>query len=259
MTALATERPITLQNQFRYDHKPLPLENAVKCYRGGLAGYYISGATKGEVAPFKIASNMIGLGVFMETVDNASDGKTVQVSSGISAWVNGTDPVVASDLGDWVYGLDDQTVSRLGYTPQGTPDPVINTITPTAANSTPYALQVEYKLPGDQVWRVATLPYVSDASATATEICDGLRAALLADYPELNGSIITATGTTTLILTAQEGVAMRCRSVSTGVLTIVVTDAGTVVPRSKAGQFYGISSYGVMVLSHPMLYPGLDL
>lgn len=74
--------------------------------------------------------------------------------------------------------------------------------TPTAANSTDYAISLVYtnKHTGDIESRI--ISYTSDASATPTEICDGVRNQInnLSDVIP-----ITATGTTTLILTAVTG------------------------------------------------------
>ncbi len=64
----------------------------------------------------------------------------------------------------------------------------VTTMTPTAVSSTEYELVVDGRFYG----------YTSDASATATEICDGLRAAIAAD----TGATVAGTGTSTLILTA---------------------------------------------------------
>lgn len=52
------------------------------------------------------------------------------------------------------------------------------------ANTTVYSFDVELKQKSDQATRdAATISYTSDGSATATEIVDGLKAALLAEYP----------------------------------------------------------------------------
>lgn len=69
----------------------------------------------------------------------------------------------------------------------------VTTVTPTAANSTLYTLNVfvDGKLFSFQV--------TSDASATATEICDAFRTAMAADSAFT--ALVTGSGTATLILT----------------------------------------------------------
>ncbi len=69
------------------------------------------------------------------------------------------------------------------------------TMTPTAVNDTEYNLGIH--VGGNDY----SLTFLSDASATATEINDGLRTAMALDA-ELT-ALVVATGTTTLILTAQ--------------------------------------------------------
>lgn len=67
---------------------------------------------------------------------------------------------------------------------------MIDTITPTAINTTHYLLTVDGTV----------YDYTSDASATITEICDGLRALMNADAALLLK--LTPSGTTTIVLTA---------------------------------------------------------
>lgn len=68
----------------------------------------------------------------------------------------------------------------------------VSTLTPTAVNGAEYFVEV-FNSDGD---KIASGAYLADGSATATEICDGLRAAL--------GTIpgVVKSGTSTLILTA---------------------------------------------------------
>lgn len=256
MAALALERATLSQDSsWTHFHEPLPLEDTVKSYKGGLAGLYISGATVGEVAPFKVSPDMIGLGRFVKTVDNTADGLTVQVEAGVFVWANAAsgDAILAGSIGRYAYGLDDQTVGVLSQT--DTSDPVINTITPTAANDTQFVLSIRYKKPGEELWRTTTIQMVSDASGTATEICDGLRTSLVAN-DDLTG-IITGTGTTTLILTGAEGVTFECEDAGTGVLAVVVTDAGTLTGiRSKVGVIMDLTASGPAVLTHPAVFNG---
>lgn len=258
MTALTKEATrINLESGWTKFLDPLPLENGVKAWKGGLAGLYFQGATKGEVAPFKVSPDMVGIGRFRETVDNAADGESVKIESGVFVWTNGTsgDALALSDLGQWAYGQDDDTVGKLAYV--ATSDPVVNTITPTAANDTKYALSIRYKKPGENLWRTATIAALGDGSATATEICDDLRTSLLT-VDDLVG-VIAGSGTATLVLTGAEGVAFECTDIGAGVLAVVVTDSGTLSVRGKAGILHGFDSKGPQVLSHPAIYGGLKL
>lgn len=68
----------------------------------------------------------------------------------------------------------------------------VETITPsTVTNSATYAFSLNGR----------TVTYTADSATTATEICDGLRAALAALSP---AEPVTGTGTTTLIITADQ-------------------------------------------------------
>jgi hypothetical protein len=69
---------------------------------------------------------------------------------------------------------------------------MVHTLVPAVANSTTYALRIG----GDGV-TTKEVSVTSDASATATEICDALRTAINA----VVGKNFTATGTTTVIIT----------------------------------------------------------
>lgn len=69
----------------------------------------------------------------------------------------------------------------------------VYTLTPVVQNSHLYTL----RLGGDGV-TTTTVTFTSDASATATEICDALRTAINA----IVGKNFTATGTTTIVITA---------------------------------------------------------
>jgi hypothetical protein len=83
-------------------------------------------------------------------------------------------------------GTGDQTVGRFRKDPDGTAQ--VDTVTPTAVNSTEYNLVINGR----------AYVIVSDGSATATEICDAFRTKIAAD-PDC---AVTGSGTTTLILTA---------------------------------------------------------
>lgn len=255
LTAEATRYFLEANQQSFID--PLPLEDTVKAYKGGLAGFYFTGATAGEVAPFKVSANMVGIGRFRETVDNADDGQSVGIEAGVFQWTNAAagNAISLADFGKWAYGVDDNTVGKLAYTDES--DPRIHTITPVAADDTQFALAIEYKKPGETIWRTAIIAMVSDASATATEICDGLRTSLVA-RTDLTG-VVTGTGTTTLVLTGGEGVEFKSTDIGAGVLAVVETEAGTLTPHSKAGLIVGYDAKGPKVFSHPSLYNGFIL
>lgn len=258
MTALARETERRSQDtNWQHFYKPLPLEDGVKAWKGGLAGLYVSGGTAGEVAPFKTTGTMIGLGKFTETVDNADDGELVKIEGGVFVWTNGAsgDAFVKGDIGKFGYGLDDDVVGKLAYV--ATTDPVINTVTPTTANDTLFALRIRYKLPGESLWRTTVLTYLSDGSSSATEQCDGLRADLLT-RDELD-DVIVGTGTDTLILTGAEGVQFDTAQAGPGILTVDVTEAGTITEKSKAGVLMDLTDKGPAILSHPAVYAGLIL
>lgn len=92
----------------------------------------------------------------------------------------------------------------------------VNTITPTPANSAIYSLRFTI---GGQVF---TFTVLSDASATATEICDAFRTAMAADAAFT--ALVVGSGTATLILTSQSvGVAQNVVNSGNGVLGIVAT------------------------------------
>ena len=92
---------------------------------------------------------------------------------------------------------------------------------------------------------------VSDASGTATEIANELRAWLVG-IAELTG-VITGTGTATAILTGAKGVKFAFTDTGTvGVLAVAETVAGTPVLRSPAGTVIDVNSTeGVWVSSVP--------
>lgn len=75
-------------------------------------------------------------------------------------------------------------------------DAEISTLTPNpVANDTMYTVDIHI---GDEDYH---FEYMSDATATATEICDGIRAAMALDATFT--ALVVASGTTTLVLTAQ--------------------------------------------------------
>jgi hypothetical protein len=117
----------------------------------------------------------------------------------------------------------------------------VHTITPTAVNATIYALDVSV---GGKNY---SFEYLSDGSATAQEICDALRALMAADAAF--SALITASGTTTLILThASVGVPFQAYDTGDGALADVVTTPGA--PKAalvKGFRFKGSVSAGEVV------------
>lgn len=97
----------------------------------------------------------------------------------------------------------------------------VQTVTPTAAqNSTLFGLRVA--VPGALGGRAWDFKYTSDASMTAQEVCDGIRLLMAADAAFT--ARVVATGTTTLILTAQDkGVALEVSASGIGAVTVVDT------------------------------------
>jgi hypothetical protein len=84
-------------------------------------------------------------------------------------------------------------VTKLKIGAQSLKPSISYVFTPVVRNSHTYTLTV-----GGKGFATTQISYTSDANATATEICDGLRTALAA----LTGENCTGSGTTTLIITA---------------------------------------------------------
>lgn len=139
----------------------------------------------------------------------------------------GADAVVS---GGYLYlkGFEPMLVS--GIKPTSVIAPVTEQLevwtgTPTAANSTVYQISLTYSNRNTgaiETWN--SVPYTSDATATATEICDNLRAQVNA----MNEVIpVVATGTTTLVLTAEAGFAVfTATDMGPGVVAFVNGTAG---------------------------------
>lgn len=107
----------------------------------------------------------------------------------------------------------------------------VDTITPTAVNSTPYSMEIQ-----DSLGRViGSAGYVSDASATAAEIVTGLIAAL--------GVVpgITLSGTNTLIMTSS--VAGQSFTTTVGAnLAVAHTTANAKTAEPVPGLYYKTSA-----------------
>lgn len=94
----------------------------------------------------------------------------------------------------------------------------VSTGTPTAANSTYYWVTITQNVVDGKNY-TNTYSYESDATATATEICDGIRNAINKDAQVK----VTASGTTTLILTADTGYSQFLVSCSTNISMAATT------------------------------------
>lgn len=201
----------------------------------------------------KLSADMVGIGRFMETVDNASDGESVKIEAGEFVWSNGSssDAIALANLGEPAFGADDDKVGLEGFD-NATAVARVLTITPTAANDTPFSLGISYKKAGSREWRSTTIGMLSDATGTATEICDGLRADLLL-RDDLDG-LLVGTGTSTLILTGAKGFNFYVVSAGTGICAVATTAAGTLANRSQAGIITGFDSKGPQVWSDPSIY-----
>lgn len=102
----------------------------------------------------------------------------------------------------------------------------VDTITPsTVSNNATYTLNLTYTDSKTGISVAKPLSYTSDSTASATEICDSFRA-------QINGlpnCPVTATGTVTLVLTADSGYSKSFVTTTTdSKFTIVTSPAGTV-------------------------------
>lgn len=107
----------------------------------------------------------------------------------------------------------------------------VDTITPTAVNATVYSMSIQ-----DADGKViGSAEYTSDGSATATEIADGLRAAL--------GTVpgVTVGGTATITLTSSVAGKGFTTNVSAG-LAVVNTTANAASAAPAAGCYYKSSA-----------------
>jgi hypothetical protein len=117
----------------------------------------------------------------------------------------------------------------------------VHTVTPTAANAKVYVLRVSI---GEQDF---TFEYLSDADATATEICDGFRTLMAADAQFT--ALVVASGTTTLVLTGQTGTgSFVVQSEGDGVLADVETTPSSggvaTASRVKGARFITAAASG---------------
>lgn len=109
MAALTKERntPARAGNVIGY-----PVKASVKCLLGGLA--VLSG---GYAAPGSVATALVAVGRFEETVDNAAGASgdvSVRVAEGTFKYANSAagDLITQADAGNDCYVVDDQTVAK---------------------------------------------------------------------------------------------------------------------------------------------------
>jgi hypothetical protein len=113
----------------------------------------------------------------------------------------------------------------------------LQTLTPTAANTTLYKLKVFAR---GQVFKYET---TSDGSATATEICDAFRVLMAADLAFT--ALFTTGGTTTLTLTRKvQGEGFTVVSDGAGAIAVAVTTPATQTAIRVPGAKYAAASSG---------------
>jgi hypothetical protein len=151
-------------------------------------------------------------GGVMEPVEMGS----IAVSGIETAWLDG-EPVFVRRIAS-----TSQDLGALRNSSDGTAH--VETLTPTAENSTHFGVMVRVNM-GENVWQNHFITMNSGGGATATSICNALRADLLI-HPEL-AELITGTGTATCILTGNDGVEFSTENFSEGVIAVAVTAAGT--------------------------------
>lgn len=120
----------------------------------------------------------------------------------------------------------------------------VSTLTPTVVNDVTYTVDIHFPDLTDYHFE-----FLADATATATEICDGIRAAMVLDA-EFTAKIV-ATGTTTLILTSQTaGENFHVASTGDGLFVIVATTppVPTCQVVSNASWLEGATGAGIAIL-----------
>lgn len=241
MTALSAPR---MTDTLHGDHAVvrklrIAIAASVKIWQG--AQVMIDG---GYLKPVSALSGKRVVGRACATYDNttgAAGAIDCEVERGTFGWAIGdsADALVQADIGSIVYAIDDQTV---GKTDGGAEEiPEVKTLTPTAANTTVYALAILVRREG-LAPRLFNFSITSDGSATATEINDAFRTAMAADAAFT--ALIVATGTATLILTRQEGgseAGFDVTNIGPGVITVASTTAGS-GGRSIAGILWQLEN-----------------
>ncbi len=124
------------------------------------------------------------------------------------------------------FAVKPSQIKSFSITPYLADTNAVWTGTPTAANLTSYQIRVGAMNTQTEQWMQFNSPvYVSDATATATEICDAMRTWIngLGLIP------VTGTGTTTLILTGDTNYPyFTVTNVGTGVIAFVETTPAVV-------------------------------
>jgi hypothetical protein len=130
---------------------------------------------------------------------------------------------VTDDVWIRVIATGSEVAGSLNDTPDFTAE--VHTVTPTAANTTVYAGSVQVFDERGFMVAQTIFNYTSDGSATATEIVTGITADLDAGTV-VTGGFIVNTGTTTLIMTAQNPLhTIAITTTAAGILEDVLTTA----------------------------------
>lgn len=122
----------------------------------------------------------------------------------------------------------------------------VATGTPTAVNDTDYSIRIHVR------GQSYTFAMRSDASATATEICDAFRTAIAAET-NLTG-VITGSGTTTLVLTGPADESFEVDNIGPGVIAFAATTAPSAnaveLSRTRAqwGEAVAVGAIGALDL-----------
>lgn len=217
----------------------LPVAASTTIYKGGLV-MLVAGYAK----PGGAGATGIGVGRAEETVVNSGSAgdKRVEVRQGVFKWGNSAsaDAITAASQGEYAYIVDDNTVAKLQNSTQ-----TVKTLTPTAANDTVYNLLFDFNVGGTtESYHFTT---TSDSSATATEIADAFRV-LFAASAAFTARVV-ATGTATIILTAQAGSGADFTVRSTGPGVIAIANTTPAVTRARAGRVIRVDSDGVFIQS----------
>lgn len=116
MAALTAERRT---NKRPGDRLNKPVLAAATCFGGGMAA--LDSGDEGLAQPASIATGLVVVGKFVETVDNAlgADGDlSAEIETGVFLWENSAaaDLIAADDIGSLCYAVDDQTVALTSAT-----------------------------------------------------------------------------------------------------------------------------------------------
>ena len=168
--------------------------------------------------------------------NNANNALEYPINSQISilrkgrVWVKVLEAVLAGDDAFVCYEDNSTTAVRGGFRKSGEGVAQVTTLTPTAANATPYSVAI-----GSFGY-----DYLSDGTATATEVVTDLLAQINLQTA-LHG--VTATGTATLILTGAVGVAFSV-SQSANMAAAATTPVTANAARLPGAKFMSAASTG---------------